>query len=177
LDFNARTSFNQLSAFLNALGSHLEWIDFIEDPCPFEARTWTFIQKQWNVRLALDCIPFGFKFEALLDRSAVSVFIIKPAIQDTNRLFQVADRLQMPIVVTSYLDHPLGQVCAAWIAAQRRRIGPHHLLETCGLVSHMAYDSHPFSEQLGAWTPQLKLPLGTGFGFDKLLKEQKWERV
>ncbi len=73
------------------------------------------------------------------------------------------------VVVTTYLDHPLGQLGAAWVAAQ---LAPG---KTHGLVSHRGYARNAFSDRLGWNGPNLTLPGGTGFGFDDKLAQLDWD--
>ena len=76
-------------------------------------------------------------------------------------------------MVTSYLDHPLGQVAAAYVAAQLWAQFPDRL-ETCGLLSHLVYQTNEFSEQLCVKEAILIPPEGTGFGFEETLYNQDW---
>ena len=74
------------------------------------------------------------------------------------------------LVVTSYLDHPLGQACAAWTAA---RLG----VKTAGLLTHSVYEPNLFSASILARGPRLAFSPGTGFGWDKELASLEWESL
>lgn len=155
LDFNGRLSVDQFAEFLDAMKDFLHLIDFIEDPCPYQTDTWASIQSHYGISLACD----RWALEALGSPAAASVIILKPAIHHED-LFQ---NHKQRLVVTSYLDHPLGQACAAYIA------GKLALTEVCGLLSHTAYEATPFSSRLSTGTPHFHPIPGTGFGFDEIL--------
>jgi len=75
------------------------------------------------------------------------------------------------VVVTSYMDHPLGQVFAAWEAA---RAG---VTEVCGLQTHGLFTANGFTEALGQVRPEFGVPEGAGLGFGDLLEELPWMRL
>lgn len=130
-------------------------VEFIEDPCPYDEVAWRNLRAA-GFRLALD--------RAAADVSQADVLVIKPAVQD------VPDS-EKEIVITSYMDHPLGQVCAAWVAATRRTSS------RCGLLTHILYEESAFSERLSLDGARLVPPPGTGFGFDDLLEQLPWARL
>ncbi|MEO5968683.1 MAG: enolase C-terminal domain-like protein [Bdellovibrionia bacterium] len=174
LDFNAGLSPIQFEEFLENLGEVREFIDYIEDPTVYDPRVWAQAQRRWGIRLALDRL--SDETISILAPHSFSVLVFKPAIQKADTIFQLAEKFRASIVVTSYLDHPVGQLCAARVAAQAS-IRPEIVVETCGLLSHMAYESHPFSEEMKTSGPFLLGPQGTGFGMDAALSELKWEQL
>lgn len=130
-------------------------IDFIEDPTPYDPAVWSDLRKRTGLRLALD------RGEA---EEGVDVLVVKPAVQEMPRSSK-------EIVVTSYMDHPVGQLFAAHAAAMwatSRR---------CGLVTHVLYESNDFSERLQLDGARLVPPGGTGLGFDDLLERIAWKRL
>jgi o-succinylbenzoate synthase len=132
-----------------------ERIDFIEDPCPYDAATWRELRARTGLRLALDR---GTGTED------VDVIVVKPAVQtipDTGA----------EIVVTSYMDHPLGQLCAAYTAAKAG------ITSTCGLVTHVLYEPEAFIERMHIDGARLVPPGGNGFGFDDLLEKLPWRNL
>lgn len=137
-------------------------IDFIEDPCAFQAAAW----KRLNAG-----IPLAFDrgdLHEVVER-ACAVVILKPAVQNPSMVAPAARKLGARLVVTSYLDHPVGQVGAAYFAAKLAH-------ETCcGVASHLAYHKNSYSESLRIEKARLRAPEGTGFGFDDLLKRERWE--
>jgi o-succinylbenzoate synthase len=153
LDFNATLipdEFVRIAATLPR-----ERIDFIEDPCPYDAATWRELRARTGLRLALDR---GTGTED------VDVIVVKPAVQtipDTGA----------EIVVTSYMDHPLGQLCAAYTAAKAG------ITSTCGLVTHVLYEPDAFIERMHIDGARLVPPGGNGFGFDDLLEKLPWRNL
>lgn len=124
-----------------------ERIDFIEDPCPYDAATWRSLQDR-GFRLALDR-------QIAID--GVDVLVVKPAVQDVPKV-------AIPIIITSYMDHPIGQLHAAYVAANST--------ETCGLVTHVLYENDPFIERMQIRDARLIPP-----DFTDLLEALPWKRL
>lgn len=167
LDFNLALSHLQ---FLKLFEEIKEWqnvIDFCEDPFPFVPDTWKEIQ-QTNISLACDYNSL----EAISHPHAANYLVYKPATQEEQPFLKSARQ----IVITSYLDHPLGQLAAAYVAAKMQQQMPDKI-NPCGLLSHHYYLSNSFSEQLHHHETQLIPPEGNGFGFDTLLQRQQWHEL
>jgi o-succinylbenzoate synthase len=134
-----------------------ERIDFIEDPCPYDETVWQQLSETTGVPLALDRAAApeaeenGFTF--VIWKPAVEA---KPAIRSKR------------IIATSYMDHAIGQMFAAYEAA---RLG---ISEVCGLHTHELFAADAFFAELKSQGPQLIAPQGTGLGFDHLLAALPW---
>jgi O-succinylbenzoate synthase len=169
LDFNEALDPDAAADFLTGLrGQTRAAIAFVEDPCPYSDTTWTALHRQTRVALAVDR-------EAAPQRSAAQVMVIKPAIDEPLPLAEAALAHRQRVVVTSYMDHPLGQTFAAWEAA---RLGLHipGLVGLCGLQTHHLFEPDAFTELLGPWAPAFQPPPGNGLGFDDLLDALPWTR-
>jgi O-succinylbenzoate synthase len=153
LDFNAALD----AAAFSRLASKLprERIDFVEDPCPYDGPTWRRLREETGLRFALD---------RAVATEGVDVLVVKPAVQAI--VTPPAD-----VVVTSYMDHPVGQLHAAAVAA-RMATNPR-----CGLVTHVLFEPDAFSEQLRLDGARLVPPPGNGIGFDDLLQGLLWTRL
>jgi O-succinylbenzoate synthase len=125
-----------------------ERIDFVEDPCPYDAVAWGEIRHR-GFRLALD---------RHVATEAVDVLVVKPAVQE------VPD-VAIPIIITSYMDHPIGQLHAAYIAANST--------ETCGLVTHVLYENDAFIERMKISDDARLIPPD----FTDLLEALPWTRL
>lgn len=157
VDFNAAVDaveFERIAASLPR-----ERIDFVEDPCPYDPSVWSGLRKRLGLRLALD---------RTVASAGVDVLVVKPAVQ-----FVEASKLpgRMEIVVTSYMDHPVGQLHAAAVASRLATSS------RCGLVTHLLYQPNGFSERLELDGARLIPPRGTGIGFDDLLEGLPWVRL
>ncbi len=153
IDFNATLTPDEFERIAATLPR--ERIDFIEDPCPYDPATWRGLRDRTGLRLALDR---GAGTED------VDVIVVKPAVQQIPRS-------GAEIVITSYMDHPFGQLCAAYAAATAL------ITTTCGLVTHVLYESDPFIERMQIDGARLVAPGGTGFGFDDVLETLPWETL
>jgi o-succinylbenzoate synthase len=161
LDFNARLSRSTFEAFLEEMGQERQKIEFCEDPFPYKPEAWKEVQERYAISLACD----HHSEAAIGAPESAAYLVIKPAIQDEKPFLKSSQKL----LITSYLDHPLGQATAAYIAATLPSGTP------CGLLSHYVYTENPFSRLLSSAGIQFpKLP-GTGFGFDELLQQLTWQ--
>jgi O-succinylbenzoate synthase len=169
LDFNESLDAETAESFLAGLSPQArKGIDFIEDICPFSESAWETLWKKYRVRLAVDR-------ESGPHRKAAQVTVIKPAVDEPFLLGEAAAMNGQSVVMTSYMDHPLGQAFAAWEAGRTELIFP-GLVGTCGLQTHHLFEKDAFTEALGDWKPEFKLPGGTGLGFDEQLTELPWAK-
>jgi O-succinylbenzoate synthase len=153
LDFNATLDAGEFARVAATLPR--ERIDFVEDPCPYDGPTWRRLREETGLRLALD---------RTMAIEGVDVLVVKPAVQ-------AVVTLPADVVVTSYMDHPVGQLHAAAVAA-RIATNPR-----CGLVTHVLFEPDAFSEQLRLEGARLVPPPGDGIGFDDLLLGLVWTRL
>lgn len=92
-------------------------------------------------------------------RPAADVIVVKPAVEDLPDT-------QLPIIITSYMDHPLGQLHAAYVAATTTPDA------TCGLVTHVLFENDPFLERMRIEDARLVPP-----EFTDLLEALPWTRL
>ena len=170
LDFNAAVSFGEVRVFLECLReSTVERIDYLEDPCPFSEDHWLALREVGGVRLAMDR-------DVSPERREPDVLVIKPAVVAPAGFHRAATENAQWLVVTSAMDHPLGQCFAAFEAA-RLSAGAVSCVATCGLQTHGLFEADAFTERLGPVKPGFKPPGGTGLGFDDLLETLPWEKL
>lgn len=170
LDFNESLEREEASVFLLGLAEKTRAvIDFVEDPCPYADSSWNDLHRQTKLRLAVDREATTLSF-------AAQVMVIKPAIDEPFLLAEAAVRNEQQVVLTGYMDHPLGQAFAAWEAARLGLQFP-GLVGTCGLQTHHLFETDAFTEMLGPWSPVFQIPEGNGLGFDDLLDALPWSRL
>jgi O-succinylbenzoate synthase len=150
-DFNATLTAAEFLRVAESLPK--ERVDFVEDPCPYDERVWAELRRTSGIRLALD-----------RGSGKADVIVHKPAL---GLDFPVHD----DVVVTSYMDHPIGQFAAALVAAT------HRVNHRCGLFTHVLYEPDAFIERIRADGARLLAPEGTGFGFDDLLDGLSWTSI
>ena len=175
LDFNSTLDAKVVVEWLLSLEPSLRArVDFCEDPTPFDFAAWAQVRAQTGVDLYCDLeseslLRDGKSENPLADAAGVSGLILKPARQS----IEAAKASAHKVVVTSYLDHPLGQMGAAFEAArlaQSRDVG------VCGLLSQTAYELTAYSDELKTKGPQLLPSLEqSGFGFGDLLEAEPWQ--
>jgi O-succinylbenzoate synthase len=166
-DFNATLD---APAFLRVAATlPRERIDFVEDPCPYDAVVWRDVRTRTGLRLALD---------REVATEGVDVLVMKPAIQPVTveratggERGGARDVGAVSIVITSYMDHPVGQLHAAAVAARCATN------TRCGLVTHVLFEPNAFSERLALDGARLVPPGGPGIGFEELLEGLEWTRL
>jgi len=108
--------------------------------------------------------------------------VLKPAVNSLDKLCSVTQMNGRQAIVTSYMDHPVGQCYAAYMAGVLNRDYLGIVDKRCGLMTHGLFEPTAFTEQLqdylGAPSPQWSLTSkGTGLGFDELLEALPWKAV
>ncbi len=170
LDFNETLTPEAALEFLTGLSEKTKAaIDYVEDPCPYSDSAWQNLRRQTRANLAVDR-------EAAPLSVAAQVMVVKPAIDEPFLLGEAAMANNQRVVMTSYMDHPVGQTFAAWEAARLGLQLP-GLVGVCGLQTHHLFEPDAFSEMLGVWSPEFTIPAGTGLGFDDLLDSLPWTRL
>jgi len=170
LDFNESLEPDQAKWFFKSLEAPaLRAIDFIEDPCPYSEKLWSELHRQFRVPLAVDR-------ESGPHCGGAQVMVIKPAVDEPLLLGEAALQRGQRIIVTSYMDHPVGQAFAAWEAGRMNLMLPGSV-GVSGLQTHHLFEPDAFSEMLGEWSPRFTPPVGTGIGFDDLLGTLPWTRL
>ncbi|MEP2777448.1 MAG: enolase C-terminal domain-like protein [Luteolibacter sp.] len=170
LDFNESLNPEGAENFLETLGEAVRRkIDFLEDISAFSEATWAALWKKYRVPLAVD-------MESGPHRKAAQVTVIKPAVDEPFLLGEAAAMNSQRVVMTSYMDHPLGQAFAAWEAARLELLFP-GLVGICGLQTHHLFKKDAFVEKLGDWKPGFTVPGGTGLGFDDELAALPWLKL
>ncbi len=169
LDANGTLDLETFVPFWQSLSGDIQnKIQFVEDPVSFEQnpKSWLQLRDSYKIPLAKDFEP--------APKGQYDFLILKPAAQKTTQLQK--EWGSIPLVVTSYMDHPLGQAQAAWAAAQLSQSAGLQVKE-CGLLSHHSYEKNEFSECLSQKGPEWLPPPGQGFGFDDLLEKQTWTEI
>lgn len=143
-------------------------LDLVEDPVPYEAGLWQHFRERWGVKLALDK---GWKSAT----DGFDAVVVKPSRRDWRI---VAGRIQnSPLVLTSAMDHAIGQMFAAYEAAQANAVMPERI-SYCGLATQHLFEHDEFFEQVSSPSGFLKLDrTGTGLGFDEALAHVPWKRL
>jgi len=195
-DFNQALSREDLKTFVQGASSQLvSAIDFVEDPTADRPEVWNEIGAQTLCKGSqtpcggLQTLCKGSQIPWAWDQHServgagdygFSAVVVKPAIQDaeavTSRCLALTGHLNLQIVFTSYMDHPVGQMGAAYIAAKFYKEHPEKRTE-CGLMSQDIFEPTPYSEVLQTNGCFLLHPQGLGIGFGDLLKKEDWKKL
>jgi O-succinylbenzoate synthase len=102
--------------------------------------------------------------------------VVKPAVIDPAAAMEHAWETGKRLVVTSCMDHAIGQMYAAWMAAGCEGF-LQELAGDCGLLTHELFEPDPFFECLAREGDRLLPPEGTGLGFDDLIEGLPWKKL
>lgn len=165
LDFNATLDADSLRQFAGHLSPTLrQAIEFVEDPLPYRADEWGRLAADTGLRLALDR-DLGHGTDGY------QVAVVKPSTLTASGWIAAK---HLPMILTSSMQHPVGQLYDAWMSRVFTR-SPDHQLAGCGLLTHECYVPDPFIERMQRRGPVLVPPPGgTGLGFDDLLDALPW---
>lgn len=176
IDFNGALDPAVAMNLAQELGAEIcERIEYIEDPIPFEAERWMGLRRQTGLSLAVDrACELAVKGKGGLPEWLV----FKPAVVDAGKwCSKLKGKLEEHnICVTSYMDHAIGQMFAAYEAALLKEKYPEQVRE-CGLLTHGLFEKDAFFEALESCGPKLSAPAGTGLGFDRQLENLRWEKL
>ena len=143
-------------------------LDLIEDPVPYDADVWQSFRDRWGVRLALDK---GWRSGT----HGFDAVVIKPARRDWRIVAE--HHPSAPLILTTAMDHALGQCYAAYEAALAKQEHGDRI-ELGGLCTHHLFDADPFFDRLDVADGVLQVDRqGTGLGFDDVLHSLPWERL
>lgn len=165
LRFDANESLTEkvFVAFWEALGSLRERVELVEDAISWDEESWQ--------RLRRGGVPLAVDREAERRFRVGDRAVIKPAVS------RWTPPAPAQFLVTSSMDHALGQM---WAAAEASRLlagREGDRLLACGLMTHRCFDPDPFFERVCGEGATLLSPGGTGLGFDDLLEDLPWKRL
>jgi len=174
LDFNGVSGAGAIEHLLREGGEVLRrQIDFIEDPFPLGDSAWDTLRDKYGVKFAVDR---GIsKADGEYD-----VSVVKPAINEMQKICDAARTAGRNVVVTSYMDHPVGQCYAAYCAGKVNEDYLGLINKRCGLMTHGLYEPTEFTERLGQISPEWNSYMNnhaTGLGFDDLLDALDWVNI
>jgi O-succinylbenzoate synthase len=184
LDANENATIESLRFFLDALPIRLrDSIEFIEDPFPFTLKSWSTFHSETGIPIAIDRPVMalisdqrvaGKSLAEVFSEKAAQIYIHKPAWLPEETA-KAASEASVPIIVTSALGHPVGNLWAASVAA---RLAPDNVH---GCFTHTVYRDDEISNSLIA-SKQIRgsriFGLGLGLGLPaKSLNRIKWEKL
>ena len=166
IDMNESVSQEKFLEFWRMLGDkERQRIELVEDPAKWTSdSSWAKIRES-GVSIAVDRDP-----EKRIESE--DILVIKPACPS-----RVSSR-DRRLFVTSYMDHAIGQMWAAFVASSLRESRGSESVLTCGLMTHHCFEPDEFFERIKTKGSVL-LPQegGTGLGFDDLLEKLPWKRL
>lgn len=169
VDFNGCLDANAFGKFMEYMPLRVyRQLDFVEDPIPYDRPLWEQSRARWGVRLALDK---GWQHAS----EGFDAVVIKPGRRDWRHVTELHPN--KPLVLTSAMDHVIGQMFAAYEAAvARRELGD--FVGLCGLSTQHLFAQDSFFERLESRGGHL-IPdrSGGGLGFGDLLERLPWRRL
>jgi O-succinylbenzoate synthase len=173
IDFNAILSRDR---FVDWFEKNQSWLrsklDFIEDPFPYEAKEWRNVSEKYGITFALDMAADPIATGA----EGAQVIVLKPAIQDEQKVIHKFSGTNKKFVITHYMDFPVGQMCA-FVSAQEVFSLLGAKLLSCGLQQNDRHDGQSFQNMIRHDGPYILPPEGLGLGFDSLLQNLNWTEL
>jgi O-succinylbenzoate synthase len=177
IDCNAIPTAREFREWIGSFSADaLATIAFIEDPFQYDAAAWRAVRSHLSLALAVDRDVARLPLDDDDAEVSADTLVVKPAVDEVDGLLLFASQKRRRVVVTSYMDHPVGQIGAAFVAARCAAEEP-YIVERCGLLTHRQYQNDAFIERVESDGPLLRVPQGTGIGFDDLLEELPWKRL
>ncbi|MFZ4768006.1 MAG: enolase C-terminal domain-like protein [Roseimicrobium sp.] len=170
VDFNSCLQPHQFRNFMEWMPDRVrERLDFVEDPFPYDGEHWAQMQATYGVKLALDKQLRGAN-------AGFDVAVLKPGRREWREMLDGLPP-QTSVVMTSAMDHGIGQSFAAWEAAvAQQELGER--LDLCGLCTEHLFAEDDFFGRLSSHGGQLSVDrTGTGLGFDEVLARLPWQPV
>lgn len=162
LDYNESLSLSTFLEYWETLGLIQKRVQLIEDPVIWDTENWRVLREIG--------VPVATDREVEKRFHSGDIAVIKPAVSDW------LPPGEEPFLVTSYMDHAIGQAWAAVEAARLAKEYPTRLIG-CGLLTHRCFESDLFFEQLKTDGPRILPVAGTGLGFDELLEGLPWQSL
>jgi len=171
VDFNSclsAESFNELMEVVSA--GVIQRLDFVEDPFPYEAARWIEVKKRWS------WLDFALDKQLRGAVEGFDVAVLKPGRREWREL---VDELppSVKVVMTSAMDHAIGQSFAAYEAALAwNELGDR--MDLCGLCTEHLFERDAFFERLSSKGGRLEVDRnGAGLGFDEVIAALSWQRL
>jgi len=170
LDFNSCLTEAHFDKLLAQMPEDVRaMLDFVEDPFPYDAVRWSHIRQKQGIQLALDKQLHGAN-------EGFDVAVLKPGRREWR---QMIDGLpsHVRIVMTSAMDHAIGQSFAAYEAGLAwRELGDR--MDLCGLCTQHLFTEDDFFARISARGGRLEVDrAGTGLGFDDVLAKLPWKEL
>ncbi|MGE0634669.1 MAG: hypothetical protein AB7O96_19810 [Pseudobdellovibrionaceae bacterium] len=173
LDFNSKLNWDTFEKFSSSIDPTVRTkIEFVEDPMPYVYEEWD--RAKSLLPLAVDMESKNVDWDS--NKFPFQFMVMKPAVQDVQTVVDRATRARKPLIVTSYMDHPVGQLHALSIAGDLRRQYPNLILD-CGLMTQHLYLDTPFTPFFKIQGPYIMGVDGTGIGYDNLLASLPWLKL
>ena len=171
LDFNhSLAQLDDLLIMLDSLPETLRvLIDFIEDPT-------SDLDGIKTQGAKVRCIPIAVDRVVGAEECSGQFRVLKPAVDNMEGELGKLSGSDVQVVVTSYMDHPLGQSYAAWWAGKLRERGV-PMNDFMGLKTDRLFETNEFSKLMSRFGPEWIAAEGAGFGFDRVLKSISWEKI
>lgn len=152
-------------------------IDWVEDPCPWGRWRWKFLQSiGMPVAADRDVGERLFSSEIAVYKPATDGSDPHENSLDTRLVDWALRREHRRFSVTSYMDHAVGQMWAAYAAGCFEEVLGERL-DHCGLLTHLRFEKDSFFEQVHYEDTRIVPQKGTGLGFDDLLEKLPWKRL
>jgi O-succinylbenzoate synthase len=174
IDFNGAGTWQTYEKFMSGLDKvALQRVQYVEDPFQYDEQAW--VEARKFCPLAIDNQFHRVNFKTLKS-CPFDIVILKPAKMDVNSITQESVVRDLKMVVTSYMDHPVGVMHALSVACELKKIYPQRMLDP-GCLTMRLFQMDSYSAEVVVTGPYLKRTQGRGIGFDQLLAKESWTQI
>ena len=171
IDCNGSLHWQDFETFFSGVEkSYRARLDYVEDPFPYEEQIYR--EARVLTRVAVDRYFSKINFDQK-EAPPVDQLILKPAIQDVEKFMIQVNKWNIPVTVTSYMDHPVGMVHAAILAGELKK-NNEQLIGTSGCLHNHLYQKDVYQADMVIQGPYLQKVGGKGIGFDFRFHQEAW---
>ena len=171
IDCNGSLHWQDFETFFSGVEkSYRARLDYVEDPFPYDEKIYREARVLTRVAVDRDFSKIDFNQK---EAPPVDQLILKPAIQDVESFMTQVNKWNIPVTVTSYMDHPVGMVHAALLAGELKKKNE-QLIGTSGCLHHHLYQKDVYQAEMMIQGPYIQKVGGKGIGFDFLFHKEAW---
>lgn len=174
LDFNSVGNLTVFQKFMQLLKPEaIKKIEYVEDPFPFDQAKWLEAQKIAPLAADRELLKIDFKKTTQVP---FQVMVIKPALIDVEKAIRFAIQEKLKCVITSQMDHAVGQMHALAVASELKREHEEMILDA-GCATHQLFEKDEFFKEIFQQGAYIESVRGAGIGFTELLEKRTWQHA
>lgn len=174
LDFNSVGNLTSFQKFFKLLKPEtIKKIEYVEDPFAYDQVKWLEAQKIAPLAADRELSKIDFKKTT---KPSFQVMVIKPALIDVEKAIRFAKQENLKCVITSQMDHAVGQMHALSVASELKRELEGMILDS-GCATHQLFENDEYFKEIYQQGAYIQAVRGAGIGFTDLLESRQWQHA